>query len=344
MSQQDKGVRRRPPRVTIKDVAQAAGVSPSTVSHAYSGRRAISAKTRERVFAAAEALGYSADPHARSMRTGSSGMIGLVLRPRFAATGAPEASETFNRLAGSMATECLRRGIGLVHVPDPSRPDYAAVPMDGCIIAHPYAGDPMIDLLASRGIPVVCADPDPDRPDLPWTAGVDYAEGMRAVFDALGVEAGAKVWLMPGSEDNAWNRAARSVHAEWCAGRGAVPEVHVLSEALSSDEARACVAGLLDAEGAPAALVHSLSKLTGPVMEALSAAGLAVPADVRLATLTDSSFARAAHPPVTALDLNHEGLAAAAVDLLLDRIAGGSPPAGPIRVRPQLNVRESTQP
>ncbi|WP_460854442.1 LacI family DNA-binding transcriptional regulator [Nocardiopsis coralliicola] len=333
----------RPGRVTIKDVAREAGVSPSTVSHAFSGRRAISGETKERVFAAASRLGYSADPHARSMRTGRSEMIGLVLRPRFAATGAPESSETFNRLAGSAATECLRRGIGLVHVPDPTRDNHAAVPMDGCIIAHPYASDPMIDLLSGRGVPIVCADPDPDRPDLPWTVGVDYAAGMREVFDALDAGPGERVWLLPGSEENAWNREARRVYAQWCRERGAPPEVHVLSESLSPEETEGAVSRLIAEHGAPAALVYSLSKSTPAVLRALSAAGLSTPDGIRLATLTDSSFSRAAQPPITALDLNHEGLASAAVALLIAQISGAEPPRPPGSVAPALNLRASTR-
>lgn len=343
MQPEDPPERRRPPRVTIKEVAVAAGVSPSTVSHAFSGRRAISEQTKARVFAAADRLGYSADPHARSMRTGRSDMIGLVLRPRFAAAGAPEFSETFNRLAGSIATECLRRGIGLVHVPDPTEPGYAAVPMDGCIIAHPYAHDPVIDSLSARGIPIVCADPDPDRPELPWTVGVDYASGMREVFGSLGVRADERVWLLPGAEDNAWNREARRTYHQWSRKRGAAEEIFVLGESLSPAETQARVARLIAEHGAPRAIVFSLSKASRSVVQGLAAAGLTSPADVRLATLTDSSFSRAAHPPITALDLNHEGLASAAVALMIDQLSGRESPREPLVVAPVLNVRESSR-
>lgn len=335
--------RRRPSRVTIKEVAAAAGVSPSTVSHAFSGRRVISKETKARVFAVAERLGYSADPHARSMRTGRSDMIGLVLRPRFAAAGAPEFSETFNRLAGSIAIECLRRGIGLVHVPDPTQPNYATVPMDGCIIAHPYANDPVIDFLTARGIPIVCADPDPDRPELPWTVGVDYATGMRETLDSLDVGSAERVWLLPGSEDNAWNREARRSYVRSCRERGADQEIYILSESLSPPEVEERIVQLITDHGAPHAIVFSLSKTSRSVVRGLAAAGLSSPDDVRLATLTDSSFSRAAHPPITALDLNHEALASAAVALMTDQLSGGDSPPEPLLVAPVLYVRESSR-
>lgn len=342
MGQEGQAPHTRRPRVTIKDVARAAGVSPATVSQTYSGRRSVSATTRARVLAAAEALDYSADPHARSMRTGRSEMIGLVLRPRFAAAGAPATSETFNRLAGSMATECLRRGIGLVHVPDPTQPSHAAVPMDGCIVAHPYANDPTIDFLSARGVPIVCADPDPERPGFPWTVGVDYSAGMQQVFASLKAIAGEHVWLLPGAEDNAWNREARRTFAQWRGDAKVRAKVLPLSEGLSAQESEERVAGLIADHGPPDALVFSVSTMSTSVLRALATAGLQVPRDVRVAALTDSTFSRTAYPALTALDLNHEGLASAAVNLLMRRLAGGEPPSTPVLIPPALQLREST--
>lgn len=52
----------------IKDVAQEAGVSVSTVSYVLSGKRSISAKTTDKVMAAVERLGYTPDASARKMR------------------------------------------------------------------------------------------------------------------------------------------------------------------------------------------------------------------------------------------------------------------------------------
>lgn len=276
------------------------------------------------------------------MRTGHSGMVGLVLRPQFAATSAQEVSETFNRLAGAMATECLRHGIGLVHVPDPTQPDYAGLPMDGCIVAHPYASDPVIDLFLARGIPIVCADPDPDRPALPWTVGVDYATGIREAFDSLRVNSGQRVWLLPGSEDNAWNREARRVHAAWCSDNAITPEVHVLSEGTTPVQAEEQVVGLIADNGAPDAIAFSLSKMSELILRAVARAGLSAPGDIQLVALTDSTISRTARPSITALDLNHEALASTAVALMLAQLAGDDAPAVSPLVRPVLTVREST--
>lgn len=62
---------------TINDVAKAAGVANSTVSHVLSGKRPISRETKEKVYKAIEELGYEPNPNARALRSSSSGIIGF---------------------------------------------------------------------------------------------------------------------------------------------------------------------------------------------------------------------------------------------------------------------------
>ena len=65
-------------RVGIRDVAAAAGVSPTTVSHALSGARAINPATRARVLEVAQELGYSPDLRARGLRSSRTFTVGLL--------------------------------------------------------------------------------------------------------------------------------------------------------------------------------------------------------------------------------------------------------------------------
>lgn len=70
-------------QVTIMDVAQAAGVSPGTVSRVLNKREGdikISEATQRRVLDAAEKLGYQANPFAAALRTQQTGVIGAIVR------------------------------------------------------------------------------------------------------------------------------------------------------------------------------------------------------------------------------------------------------------------------
>lgn len=74
----DREDRRRGAHARIRDVASAAGVSPTTVSHALSGTRPVGSATRAQVIDAAAALGYSPNMLAVGLRHGHSGRIALV--------------------------------------------------------------------------------------------------------------------------------------------------------------------------------------------------------------------------------------------------------------------------
>ena len=66
-------------RPTIDDVARAAGVTKATVSHAYSGKRPISATTKARVFAAAQRLDWVPSSRARALAARRANAVGVVL-------------------------------------------------------------------------------------------------------------------------------------------------------------------------------------------------------------------------------------------------------------------------
>src|ERR1700735_1484452 len=64
-------------RVTIRGAAEAAGVSPAAVSYALRGIQ-VSEETQERVRKVANELGYEANPIARALASGRTGMVGIL--------------------------------------------------------------------------------------------------------------------------------------------------------------------------------------------------------------------------------------------------------------------------
>ena len=98
-------------RVTLADVAQAAGVSPITVSRALRGERAVAPELCERVQAAAAALGYVPDPAARALASSRSSHVAVLI---------PKLSNTlFVELLDAVQTTLVPAGyqtlIGVTH-------------------------------------------------------------------------------------------------------------------------------------------------------------------------------------------------------------------------------------
>ena len=87
-------------RPTIRDVAHRAGVSIGTVSFALNGTGPVGSDARNRVLAAAAELGYRSNQSARSMRTGRSQTIGLVL-PDLTNPFFPQLAQAFEEAAGA---------------------------------------------------------------------------------------------------------------------------------------------------------------------------------------------------------------------------------------------------
>ncbi|MBI3350332.1 MAG: LacI family DNA-binding transcriptional regulator [Burkholderiales bacterium] len=98
-------------RVTLAEVAQAAGVSPITVSRALRGERAVAPELCERVHAAATALGYVPDPAARALASSRSSHVAVLI---------PKLSNTlFVELLDAVQTSLVPAGyqtlIGVTH-------------------------------------------------------------------------------------------------------------------------------------------------------------------------------------------------------------------------------------
>lgn len=163
-----------PAKVTIKDVAERAGVSRTTVSHALNGKGNLSATTIERVRAVATELGYQPNVVARGLRQARLGVLSLVIRPLDTLdTANPEGVDYFLRFTGAAALTALDHGYGLLLVSDPTRPDApsSALAADGVIVDAPVEDDPLVELLSRRRIPYVLVGVDPAiGPDVPAVA------------------------------------------------------------------------------------------------------------------------------------------------------------------------------
>jgi LacI family transcriptional regulator, galactose operon repressor len=168
--------------VTLKDVADRAGVSVATASHAINSTRKVRDDTRDGVFAAIRELGYSGHSIARSLRRGRTAMLGLVV--------SDIENPFFTMLASHVQRAAAARGYQLIFANSEERADrereiveaMSAQRVDGIILA------PVVEenarLLSSRRVPLTLVNRR--FPDItsPYVVVDDFA-GASLAFDHL---------------------------------------------------------------------------------------------------------------------------------------------------------------
>lgn len=148
------GGRRGP---TMADVAAAAGVSLSTVSLTYSGAGPISDDMRDRVLAAAADLGYHGpSPQARALRSGRTGVVGLIVGTEMARYFRdPLSLAVLDATVDALGA--AGKGVLLLptsHAGEGELVETAA--MDGAIVLrNATGGEPFVESLSRRGIPAI---------------------------------------------------------------------------------------------------------------------------------------------------------------------------------------------
>jgi DNA-binding LacI/PurR family transcriptional regulator len=145
-------------RVTIADVASAAGVSKTAVSFAFNNPNRLGPATLERVLGVAQDLGYTPHPAARALSTKRSGTIGLLIPQRLAIVfGNPFVSE----LIQGLGEQCDEHDLTLLLVPPLDGSLEQAIRMasvDGFISLGLGPDDSAVRVLERIGIPNVLVD------------------------------------------------------------------------------------------------------------------------------------------------------------------------------------------
>ena len=183
-------------RGTLASIAAEVGVSRTTVSNAYNHPDQLSPELRERIFAVAQARGYTGpDPTARSLRTRQAGAVGVILTEHLGYAFEDQASIDF--LAG-LSESSAGAGKALTLIPlGPSQgagisPLIGAALVDAFVVYSVPQSEPNLDAVLARGVPVVvCDQPYPVGSEGTAYVGIDDAEAIKPAARAL-VEAGHK--------------------------------------------------------------------------------------------------------------------------------------------------------
>jgi LacI family transcriptional regulator len=333
----------RPHRaVTIVDVAESIGVSPSTVSRVLRGDERISAATAERVRNAAAALGYHPNMSAQELVQGRSHAIGVLIRhfmsPYFAEilTGIEEA------LVGSGYHLIVASSHALEGEEAPALELLVRRRVDGLIAIQPSLPDEELVRAVPADVPVVCVGRlTPGNPAA--SVVIDNRAAARELVEFLLSLGHRHIAHITGDPSHLDARARLAGYHDALRDAGIATDARLVAGGtFLADAGYSGVETLVQAGARFTALFVANDVMAPSALLALARLGFAVPRDVSVVGFDDDQQAQWLNPPLTTIRQQLTVVGASAGATML-RVLRGEEPA-PEHVLPQLLVRDSTAP
>lgn len=331
--------------MSLRQIAQNLGVSITTVSRALAGYADVSAATRERVMAEAERLKYVPNEVARRLQSGRADALGLVI------PGGARAFEDrfFLSVIEGVWTGLEGTGVDLLVMSVPEGPGEARAyrrlvegrKIDGLILPRIRDNDARIDYLAGVGFPFVAFGARPDATlSIPYME-IDVDEAAEVALAHLAQLGHRRIAFL--SCDRPYRFSSARVAACRAAADRRGLELVVVEGSLDESGGYAMMADLLERPQPPTACISVTDRIGIGATRAVQAAGLAVGSDVSLLTFGDNLMVQFMNPPLTAIRVPAQEMAAQAVTYLIAR-RDGMPVPLVQSWRAELVVRESTGP
>jgi DNA-binding LacI/PurR family transcriptional regulator len=327
--------------ITMRDVADAVGVSKQTISAVINGKPGITDETKRRVLAACEQLSYHVDLVARSLATGRTGSVALVVS---------DISSPFIGRLSVLAEDFSRsRGYGLVIYnthDDPERESAyfrAAVQrrVDGVVFISATDSPAGLDSLQEAGIPYVAIDRVPVPYDGPAVI-LDNASAGRLAGEYLLDLGHRRMAYISGPEQVLMARQRLNGFREAFEARdpGVILQIEP-AQSWEYDDGYRAMQRIL-AKDHPTAIFAAADVLAIGAVRAIHEAGLTVPGDISIIGVDDIDSAAYVSPPLTTIRQSINELAALSFQLLFDMLDGKKPTQTLIIMDPVLIVRDST--
>jgi DNA-binding LacI/PurR family transcriptional regulator len=328
---------------SIEDVAREAGVSITTVSHVFSGKRPVAAETRDRVLAVADRIGYRPHRAARGLATGRAMTIGL----HFPFVDEPFVLDPFfMELLEGLSAAAVETGYGFLLIPAAPGTKFPLTlalkerRFDGVIIANPAADSPLIPTLLRRRIPLVTIGRYLGPHQVPWVDN-DHRGGVTQVMAHLEEQGYRRPALISVRSSFSFDQDIEESFEKEVLARGGEVSI-VRSDGLSEEWGFRLALRLLGQPLPPDAIMASTDRLAIGVLRAARELDLRVPRDLAVTGVDDSVLARQSHPPLTSIRVWPHQLGEAAVESLLAIVERSQVPEN--RILPaELVPRASTR-
>lgn len=332
-----------PRRLRIADIAARTGLHKSTISRAVNGKPRVAERTRARVLAALRETNYVPNHLAASLRTGRTGLLGVVMN-------GPDDPIRLAAMQGAInAADPANYGV-VVYMTQHERDRRTVSPemiakgwVDGALILWPgRASESFVRRIHEIGLPLVLIEPEVEMAGVPAVYSDAYSDGYvstRHLLDLghrrIAMCANPPSWGIEG-------RYLDGYYAALAAAGIAADPVLGLAPGWTFEVGYETAVKWLRFPDRPTGMCFRTDMAALGAIAAARDLGLRVPEDLAIVGGDDTQMATWIKPTLTALRQQRERLTEAACELLLGLIDGREPPVEPVLVRTDVVPRQST--
>ncbi len=339
---------RKASKVTIYDIASAAGVSRGTVSRAFNGNTDINSETRQRIFDTAKRLHYVPNMNARGLAKGTTECIGVIMPDVLN----PYISELVGVIEKSARAVGFSTHIALTHNDAELQQKLllrmASGQVDGIIITPCESDESVRQInMINAKIPIVSLK-FREKLECDTVMGAD-SDGIRMIMEHLHSAGAKKVAFLTISGQD-WTHLERHEAYLSTAKKLGLDYTKTESidysegwEEMEKDVIRIVASLFKRKDNAPDAILAYDDILALVVINALRHSGIKVPDDVLVAGFDNIRLASVANMTLTSASVESSDIARFAIDILTQRLnSSSSSKVRHVRISPRLYVRDST--
>lgn len=338
-------------RVTIKEIAEKAGLSVTSVSFAFNNPSRLPEATVQRILEVAEELGYIPDPIARSMSTGRTGTLGILV---------PQPITEINRnpflyeFLEGVAEVCTAAGYSLMIVPPLEgsvRRAISVSAVDGFLTLGLEVFKSTMRVLSQRDVPFVMVDGDPIE-GVP-AVNVDEVSGSHAAMTYILSEGHRDITILGirSGKDGRFEEYTGTLHRrmEGYLSSLAAFNLELDQQRIQLIECSSTISGGHDGfhqlwrkKNHPTAVVAMSDIIAIGVIDSAKQMGIRIPEDLSVIGFDDISLSRLITPALTTVSQPLQRKGKLATELLVKCIEGDCN-SSHILLKTKLIVRESVR-
>lgn len=327
-------------KVNINDVAKKCGLSVVTVSRVINNMPSVREYNRKKVTEAMLELGYQPNAAARTLATGKSGVIGMLVLS-LNDTFFNDVVQAVNNylmengyyLAISIMNDAINNGSGINFIFQEQR-------VDGILVLTPVNEDDYILEMKKKNVPFVLIDNQKNNPSVPSIL-VDNYKGGYEITSHL-IKLGHKKIAYIGADEIYLSSMEREKGFLDALNEAGMKPYLIERGQYGGQSGYEITKKWLEKGTIPTAIFVADDYGAFAAMHAIREFGLKIPEDISICGFDDDPLASMIHPKLTTVKQPGEEIGKKAVEVLLDLINGNGKRKSTIRIQPELKIREST--